>query len=376
MVHSQNGLLELPVYDNTVSYDDNVIEDYTIIRIMQRCQTICKPGDTVGLTGTSRVLDQIIQLRPMFVDRSQELTDQVKLMIAREDQRLRALFLARRLVHIFLSLDKDELRQQIQDRILGQNILPHVGYAVSVLEEGIAGAGVHARTAAHIEGQKHSGVSIQLGGHIDFIQVHGEVYNTPCLEAEQTGLGIPRLPVLQNSILIGLPGGIALQLKGHDGESIQENDQIDSLVVRRPNFLHHRQDVGIIQLVQRLVESSGGLGVHQVQMPVIQLNTAFEHFHERTLIAGHRLIDDIHNSLFCIAFEDLIQLGHHVRLRLIQKLKQHPPVDSEQPVKISSLADTIAVLGVQIIHDFMLILFLGQNIIHDTGTSFFPVTYS
>ena len=111
-------------------------------------------------------------------------------------------------------------------------------------------------------------------------------------------------------------------------------------------------------------------------MPVADLDAAFQHLHQGTFLTGGRLIDDVDDGLLGVLFEDFAQLVHHIRLGLVQKLEQHPPVHGKGPIIVRGLADAVPVMVLQIVHDFMLVLFFGQNVIHDAGTSFLPVTYS
>ena len=57
VLHAHNGLLQLTVDHDTVGNDDDVIEDYLVIRIMQRSKPMCQPCDRVRFTGTCAVLD-------------------------------------------------------------------------------------------------------------------------------------------------------------------------------------------------------------------------------------------------------------------------------------------------------------------------------
>ena len=286
-------------------------------------------------------------------------------MIAREYQRLGVALFTGGLVHLLLALHKDELGDQVDNGIPCENILPHVGNAVPVLVDGIARARVHTLAAAHVEGQKDRGVLVEPGGHVDLFQVHGEVDDAPCLESEEARLGAAGLAVLQYGVVVRLPGGVALEFKGHYGKAVQEDHQIDALVVRSPNLLHHGEDVVVIQPVQRLVERGGGPGVHQVDVPVGDLHAVFQRLHQGTLAGGNGLVDDADHGLLHIGLEDLPQLGHPVRLGPVQKLKQHPPIHGKKAVVVRRFPDAVAVYVTEIAHDLMLVFLFGKDVVHN-----------
>ena len=96
-------------------------------------------------------------------------------MVSGEDHILGGLFLPGQFVFGFLAFDKDELADQVEHRVLGENVLPHVGNAVVIFIGRVASARVHALTVAHVEGQEEGGIPRQLGCHIDLFQVHGKV---------------------------------------------------------------------------------------------------------------------------------------------------------------------------------------------------------
>ena len=126
MFHAHNGFLELPVHYHTVGNDDDIVEDDLIVGIVERSQAVSQPSDGIGLTGTGTVLDQIILSGTVFPNIGEELTDDIQLVIAREDEVLRTLHFAGFIVHLFLDLYKDELADEVKHGILGQNILPHI----------------------------------------------------------------------------------------------------------------------------------------------------------------------------------------------------------------------------------------------------------
>ena len=202
MIHPEDGFLQLPVNDHAVGDDDYIIEDDLIIRIMQRRQAVRQPGNAVRLAGTRRMLDQVIEVAAVFRYRSDQLPDEVQLVIPGEDDRLGMLFLPGKIILYFLTLDEDELADKVEDRILFENIFPHVRYAVPVFKKWISGTGINSFAPAHVERQEYGRLPIQLRRHIDFFQVHGEVDDAPGLKPEEPCLRIPVGTVLCNCVVI------------------------------------------------------------------------------------------------------------------------------------------------------------------------------
>ena len=106
------------------------------------------------------------------------------------------LFLPGQIVHFFLALHENKLTNKVKHRVLAQNIFPHVINAVFVGIYGISGTSLHAFATAHVKGQEECPFSFQLGGHIDFLQIHGKVDYAASLEAEQAVFRITLSTVL------------------------------------------------------------------------------------------------------------------------------------------------------------------------------------
>ena len=166
------------------------------------------------------MLNQIVLRRAVFTHICQQLTDHVKLVIPGKDNVFGLLRFPGQLILVFLSLDEDELADEVEDGILCQNILPHIGDTVLVFEGGIARTGIDAFAVAHVEGQEKGRVPGEFGGHIDLLQIHCKVHQTPGFKPKQPGLRVTVDTVLINSVLVRLTGGIAFQFKGHDGNAV------------------------------------------------------------------------------------------------------------------------------------------------------------
>ena len=189
------------------------------------------------------MLNQIILGCAIHTNVSQHLTNDVQLVITGEDNCLFDLFLSCEFVFAFLNLQENELVNKVKDSIFFQNVIPHVGHAVAIFECRIALTGVYTFAVAHIEGQEESRLTIQLGGHIDLVEIHCEIDKAAGLEQEQSCFRVAFGTILINRILIGLACHIALEFKGHDGKAVQEDHKVNALFVACPHFLHNREDV-------------------------------------------------------------------------------------------------------------------------------------
>ena len=317
MLHTHDSFLQLAVHNHTVGNDDDIIENNLVVGIVQRGQTMSQPCDRVGLAGTGTVLNQIVLRGAIFTDISQNLTDNIQLMIARKNEVLGTLHLASLVINFFFYLNENELADEVKDGILGQNILPHIGHAVLVLKCGVACTGGHTFAIAHIERKEEGGFSRQPGGHVDLFQIHSKVDKAASLEQEQTGLGVTLGAVLINGVLVGLTGGVALQFKGDDGKAVQEDHHIDAFFIACPDLLHNGENVHAVLTGQIRVEGCCGLGVHQVQMAVGDFDAVFQHLDEAATGLGGFCIDEADDGIFQVTLVDFTQIVHRVRLRVI-----------------------------------------------------------
>ena len=292
MLHAHNGLLELPVYNNTVGDDDHVIKDDFVVSIVETRQAVRQPSDGVRLTGTCAVLYQIVLGRAVFPNVCQQLPNRIQLVVARENQALAAFYFSGRLIDLLIDRYKDKAADEVEDGILGQNILPHIRDAVLVLKGRIARSGGDPVSIAHIERQEEGRVTGQLRGHIDLFQVHRKVYEGTGLEQEQARFRAPLGAKLIDGVLIGLTGSVALELKGNDGKTVQEDDHVDALFVAGPDLLHHGENVLTVLLGQLRIEGGRGLGIHELQLPVGDFNAVLQHLDETATGFGGFCVDE------------------------------------------------------------------------------------
>ena len=95
------------------------------------------------------------------------------------------------------------------------------------------------------------------------------------------------------------------------------------------------------------VEGGGRLCVHQFQLLIGDLNTVLQHLNQAAAGLGGFRIDKADNGVLQIVLVDFPQVVHGVRLGIVQKLKEHLPVHGEGTVKMSGLANDIAIVFFQ-----------------------------
>ena len=108
MLHTHYGFLKLTVYDNTVGYDDYVIKNNLVVMVVKRSQSVSKPSNRICLAGAGTVLNQVVQCGAILLYTGQCFTNNIKLMISRENQILCTLNLAGFFVNLFLNLNENE----------------------------------------------------------------------------------------------------------------------------------------------------------------------------------------------------------------------------------------------------------------------------
>ena len=310
VLHAHNGFLKLAVDNNAIGDDDDIIENDLIIRIMQRSKPMRQPCDRVRFAGACAVLNQIILRRAILTHIHQQLADHVKLMISWENDIFGLLRFSGQLILAFLRFDEDELADEVEDSILFQNILPHIGDTVLVFEGGVTRTGIDAFAVAHVEWQEKGRVSGKLGGHIDLLQIHRKVHKASSLKAEQSGVRVTINTVLINGILVRLTGGIAFQLKRHDGNAIQEDDQVNTLIIACPDLLHNGENILLVPCQQFPVKGGSGLGVHKLQLHIGDFNAMLQHIQQTAARFCDLSIDEADKGVLQVGFVDFAERRH------------------------------------------------------------------
>ena len=78
-------VLDLLIKINAVCHNDNGIKDQFSIVCFQVDQLMCQPGNRIGLSGTSRMLDQIPSAHAVTLCICQQRSDKMQLVISWKD---------------------------------------------------------------------------------------------------------------------------------------------------------------------------------------------------------------------------------------------------------------------------------------------------
>ena len=88
MVELIDGVLQLAVQHPAVGDDDDGLEDFLVVVIMQAGEPVGQPGNGVGLAGTGAVLNEIVLAGAVDLYIGQQLCHHVQLVISGEDHPL------------------------------------------------------------------------------------------------------------------------------------------------------------------------------------------------------------------------------------------------------------------------------------------------
>ena len=88
MVKLIDSVLQLTVQHPVVSDDDDGLEDFLVVVIMQASEPVSQPRNGIGLAGTGAVLNQIVLARAVSLYIGQQLSHHIQLVIPGEDHPL------------------------------------------------------------------------------------------------------------------------------------------------------------------------------------------------------------------------------------------------------------------------------------------------
>ena len=172
-----------------------------------------QPCDRVCFAGTCTMLYEIILCRAIHAHITKHLTNDIQLMIARENQIFRPLDFTCCIINLFLAFYKNKFADKVNHSIFCQNIFPHIRDTVFIFISRISCTSSNAGSISHIEWKKECRITSQFSGHVHLFQIHRKVYQASSFKTEQTSLRAALRSKLINCILIGLSCSIALKLK-------------------------------------------------------------------------------------------------------------------------------------------------------------------
>ena len=319
MFHAENRVLQLPVHDNAVGHDDDIVENRLVFGVVHGSQPVRKPCDRVRLARSCAVLNEIILRRTVMFHVGKQFADHVQLMIPRKDDIFFDLSFPAELVFFFLRLNKDKPENEVDERIFCEDILPHIGNAVFIGIDGIALPRVNALAVAHVERQEERCGTVQARGHTDLVQVHGKADEAPRLKAEQPRFRVSLGAVLGDCVRIRLPRQIAFEFNRDDGKSVDKDDEIDALFLARPHLFHDGENIFLIAQRRVLVERGGGFLIEQIELEICKFDAVFEKGKEASPLFGRLGVDCGDERFFQLVLEYLFELRHRFGLRVQQE---------------------------------------------------------
>ena len=212
-----DGLLDLVIENAPVGNDDHRVEHILTIAL-HADELVRKPRDGVRLTATRRVLNQITLASTIGAHIIQRLPYHAELMVAWKH--LAALFFA-----CFDILRLDDLGVILED--VGQSRrCEHLFPQIIGLKSIRVGRIARAIVVALVERQKPRTFALKLCTHFYFAIVHREVHHT-APESKQWFARITVAAVLLHRVLHRLLGEAVLQLERGNGQTVDEQSQIE-----------------------------------------------------------------------------------------------------------------------------------------------------
>lgn len=234
VVEGVDRVLQLTVQDHTVGDNDDRIEDRLVFGVVDRCQTVGKPGDGVGLSAAGGMLDQVILPGAARTNVRHDLVHHVELMVARKNQL--------RLFHRFGAGGGGNFLfffhvchiavEQIEQGVAAEDGFPKIIGGVAVRVGGVAlPAGYAGAVGALIEGDKAGGGTLQGGGHVGVVEIDGEIDEETVVEFETEFAGIAVVFELLHRVGNVLPFELVFEFEGDDRDAVDGQDHIDGVMV-------------------------------------------------------------------------------------------------------------------------------------------------
>ena len=362
--HAENGGLQLSVHHHSVRDDDHIVKYDIVVVIVERRKPMRKPRNGISLAGACAVLNEVVLRGVIDAHIREQFSDDIELMIARKYDILFLALFARDLIALRVPLYEHEAGDKLRQRILGEDVLPHITYAVFVLENGVALAGFHAAPFAHVEGKEISAFSGKARGHIHLVEIHCKVDKTPRLETEKPRIRVARFAVLKYGVVIGLPCKVALQLEGHERKPVDEHHEVHPLVIRRPHFFHDGENVFLIERDKLAVQPGRRLPEKEIQLVVCDFHPVLQRIDEAAAVFCQLGVDGSDHGVLRLVPKHLAERRHSLGLRLVQKLEEHLTIHGELGVKAKILPLHISVLAHQPLDYVPLIFLFRQNVVH------------
>jgi hypothetical protein len=200
--------------------------------------------------------------------------------------------------------------------------------------------------AALVERVEHGVLSSEERGHLDAVGVEREVHDG-ALGEDEVGGGAVRA-VLLDGVVDVLTGGLGLDLRGGDGDAIEEQGEVEGVVGGAFGVVELAGDggaVGVVRLAELGGELVGGFGVAEGQLDAEVGDADAKHVDGAAAVelVGDALGDALAGPVLGAVQPD--ELGPLFGLAGMKERKQFGDVEAELPVVGLGVASVPAAAG-------------------------------
>ena len=162
-----------------------------------------------------------------------------------------------------------------------------------------------------------------MGSHCHLVQIHRKVNQETIIETEAKLLLVPVVHKLTLGVIHTLPCKLVLQLKSHDGNTVQRQHYIYGVVVLRrvSKLTGTSQDVLVVSLHQVEVEVRCRGKVCEAKLHTSVLHTIAQYAHQTILL--HILLEYGVELLLCLLAIYIAVTLPHLGLRSLNELHEH-----------------------------------------------------
>ena len=119
VVELVDGVLELGVENFSVGYDDDGLEYFGVCVVVESHEPVGEPGDGVGFAASCTVLNEVVFAGSVCFDVSEDLCDDVELVVSGEDEGFSAGFVVFFDVEVFV--------EEFKEGVFLEDLFPEVG---------------------------------------------------------------------------------------------------------------------------------------------------------------------------------------------------------------------------------------------------------
>ena len=321
----------------------------------------------------------------MLLDAVAEPPDAVELVVAREDDALDHLLLPRLPPLgpdlLLLPLDEHEPGEDVGERLLREDVLPHVFGGEMARDDRVPGAGVDPFAAALVERDEGRPRPAEGRRHPCLVHVDREVDERPRLRLEQPRHGAPLRAVLLDGVVVGLPACLALHFDRRHREAVHEDHMVDDLAFARPDFARDGEDVLPPRGGHTLLERRVRRRIEEGEVDAAHRNAVTEGVDESAALRDAGEVHRLGDGFVALGPVEARELLHRLRLRRLEELDEEALVHRVVAAVVRVRPQPEALLGGSTLREApreeaLVVLFVHEFLPVHERTSFLPVVYS